>query len=199
MQNFSYNQNDGYYYALLHLERRGLQEWGMGVMRTRTLDDPKSWRAWDGSGFNVQFIDPYKNPNADPAEHLCQPVSRDQIQKMHESLSFNTHFNKFLLVGTAGQYDPARGKVVWGFYYSLSDDLINWTPMKLLMEAKQPWDTRTPGEPLIYPSLIDPEDTSRNFEITGQRAYLYYVRWHPYTPANQGLDRDLVRVMIEFD
>lgn len=197
--NIIYNANDGYYYVMLHLEKRFLQEWGTGVMRTRTLDDPKSWRAWNGKDFNVRFINPYTEPDADPSQHICQPVSRDEISKMHESLTFNTYFNKFLLVGSHGQWDHERKKFIHGFCYSLSDDLIHWTKAKLIMEAKFPWTPNLPGEILLYPSLLDPNDTSRNFEVTGRRPYLYYTRFHPYTPQNRGLDRDLVRVLIEFN
>ena len=190
--NIVFNAADGYYYALLHLEQRGLQDWGTCVMRTMTLADPGSWRAWDGTGFNVQFIDPYLNPGADPAEHVCAPVSRSNIQKMYQSLTFNTHFGQYLLVGVAGKYDSQQGRTVWGFYYSLSSDLVTWSTAKLIMEARLPWTSNPPGDILVYPSIIDPLDTTRNFETSGKTAYLYYTRWHT------GLDRDLVRRPIEF-
>ena len=115
---------------------------------------------------------------------------------MHESLTFNTYFNKFLLVGATGQWE--NNKLIYGFYYSLSDDLIHWTTIKLIMKAKLSFTPDMPGETLGYPSLLDPNDTSRNFEKTGQRPYLYYTRMHPYTQKNNGLDRDLVRVPLEF-
>jgi hypothetical protein len=196
--NIIYNPKDGYYYVMLHLEKRFLQEQGTGLMRTKTLDDPTSWRAWDGNNFSVSFINPYTEPNADPSKHICQPVSFYNIQIMHESLTFNTYFNKFLLVGSTAVWDPNQ-RNIYGFCYSLSDDLIHWSPRKLIMKAKFPWTPDLPGEILLYPSLIDPNDSSRNFEKTGRRPYLYYSRWHTYTPENQGLDRDLVRIPIQFD
>jgi hypothetical protein len=195
--NIIYNSKDGYYYAMLHLEKRFLQEWGTSVMRTKTLDDPTSWRAWDGNDFSVSFINPYTEPNANPSKHICQPVSRDNIGKLHRSLTFNTYFNKFLLVGENSVWDPNQRKTIQGFCYSLSDDFIHWSPRKLIMEVKIPWISGLPGE--AYPSLIDPDNTSRNFEKTGQRPYLYFTRMHPYTFENQGLDRDLVRVPIQFE
>jgi len=185
--NIIYNPNSGYYYAMLHMV--GRQEWGVAVMRTRTLDDPKSWRGWDGKDFSVRFINPYTEPDADPAQHICQPVSRDEIGHMHEFLTFNTYLNKFLLAGQAAQWDPEGKKLIRGFYYSLSNDLIHWTPRKLLMETK---GGREPGG-VGYASLIDPSDTSRNFERTGQRPYLYYTHWH------RDSGRDLVRVPIKFN
>ena len=197
--NIIYNPKDGYYYVMLHLEKRFLQQWGISVMRTKTLDNPTSWRAWDGNDFKVRLINPYTEPNADPSKHICQPVSCDNIENLHSSLTFNTYFNKFLLVGESSLWDPNQRKIVHGFYYSLSDDLIHWSLRRLIMEAKLPWTPDLPGEILHYPSLIDPNDTSRNFEMTGRRPYLYYTRWHSSKPANQGHDRDLIRVPIQFD
>ena len=37
----------------------GVDERGMCVIRTATLDDPTSWRAWDGAGFDLQMTSPY--------------------------------------------------------------------------------------------------------------------------------------------
>jgi hypothetical protein len=190
------NRKDGYYYMLLHLEAYGEQDWGVGVIRTQTLEDPESWRCWDGEGFNATFIDPYTEENYDPADHICEPVSRDNIEKMHASLTYNKFFNKFLLVGATGLYDPYAGEVVHGFYYSLSDDLINWSPRQLIIKAKLWWTPALPGDSYGYPSLIDPDDDSMNFEYTDKKVYLYYTRWHVGTMLD--LDRDLVRIPIEF-
>ncbi len=194
--NIVYNQKDGFFYALVSAQAHLLQQRGTCVMRTKTLDDPTSWRAWDGTGFNVQFVNPYAEPTADPARHLAQPVSVLETEGISESLTFNTYFGKFLLVGATGLW--VEGKLIHGFYYTLSDDLLHWSERKLIMPGKLPWSPEVPGEVVLYPSLVDPDDTSRNFEITGQRSYLYFTRFHPNTPANQGLDRDLVRVRIEF-
>ena len=50
-------------------------------------------------------------------------------------------------------------------------------------------------DPIMYPSIIDHTSTSRSFETTGARAYLYYSVFH-YSGCTQTLDRDLVRVPI---
>ncbi|MFQ5592534.1 MAG: DUF6259 domain-containing protein [Anaerolineae bacterium] len=204
--NIIYNAADGYYYALLHLEQYQAQEWGACVMRTTNLADPTSWRAWNGTGFNVRFINPYTSaglsaglePNEPPENHVCQPVSRNEIAKMHASLTFNTHLDRYLLVGTAGLFDPGQGKTVWGVYYSLSDDLIHWTPRQLIMEAPMTWSWQ-PGDPdpIAYPAVLDPDSESDNFETTGKRMYLYFTRFH-YADGHMTLDRDLVRVPMEF-
>jgi hypothetical protein len=94
--NIIYRQSDGYYYALLHLEQYQAQPVGTCVMRTNNLADPTSWRAWNGTSYSVQFINPYVQTNQPPQNHVCQPVSFAQIQKMHERLTLNTFFNRYL-------------------------------------------------------------------------------------------------------
>jgi hypothetical protein len=192
--NILYNANDGFFYKMLHLEEYDLQEMGACVMRTQNLADPTSWRAWDGNAFSVRFINPYTEIGFDPADHVCQRVSFGNIDKMADNITFNTFFNKFMLVGTSNKWNPARQEDVFGFYYSLSDDLINWSERQLLMECELWWTNDNSVDRLGYPVLIDPTDTSRNFLNTGQRPYLYYTRWH----RNTSLDRDLERIQIEF-
>jgi hypothetical protein len=190
---------DGYYYVLVQAESYQAQKAGSCLMRTKTLGDPKSWRAWDGSGFNVQFINPYTS-SASPAQHVCEPVSLPEIGKMSESLTFNTWLGQYLLVGSNTKYDPALGRDVVGFYYSTSTDLIHWSAEQLLMEAVTPWSYKGCGDddPVQYPSVLDPNSQSRNFETTGRTMYVYFVRDHYNQYCNQGLDRDLIRIPIAF-
>ncbi len=190
---------DGAYYAMFMAipdpaqpERRG-----SCLMRTPNLADPSSWRAWDGAGFNLPMPSPYDayghpQPTGLPP---CTPVSPQAIGTLHESLTFNTYLGHYLLVGS-GVFS-GDGELVCGVYFSLSKDLINWSPAQLMLRTKLPYPPCNPdGLPdgsLIYPSLIDHADSSPNFEFTGQTPYLYFVRW------NSGLDRDLMRVQIRLE
>jgi len=195
--NIVHNAADDHYYALLRVQKYQDQPQGTCVMRTTDLADTKSWRAWDGAGFNVQFIDPYLEADEPPQDHICQPVSHDEIQLMVESLTFNTYLDRYLLVGTAVERE-LDGETVSGIYYSLSDDLIHWTPRELIVEveSRQTYRCGDP-DPVAYPSVLDPDSTSRNFETTGRRAYLYFTRFN-YESCNETMDRDLVRVPIRF-
>lgn len=182
------NPDDGYYYAALHVEEHRQQRRGTCIMRTQSLDDPRSWRAWDGEGFNVRFVDPYRSENVDPSDHLCEPV----LPPLTFGLTYSRYFGKFVLTGVTAHNVPTQG-----FYYALSDDLVHWTRQRLLMATKLPSQVgRCAGR--SYPTLLDPGVESRNFSITGQRPYLYFTRFRPCTPQNRGLERDVVRVKIEF-
>jgi len=69
------------------------------------------------------------------------------------------------------------------------------------VEGKRPrngW--RSPGSPgsdlsCLYPSLLDPDSTSRTFETTDLQAYVYMTR---NNAVHTSLDRDLVRFPVEF-
>src|SRR3712207_6655656 len=133
--NIVHNAAHGYYYALIRMQRYRTQPQGTCLMRTTDLADPGSWRAWDGSGFNVRFVNPYLEPDEPEEDHVCRPVSYEEIQLMVESLTFNTYLDRYLLVGTAGR--PGRvGETASGIYYSTSEDLIHWTPRRPVMEVQ---------------------------------------------------------------
>jgi hypothetical protein len=196
--NILLNPADNYYYVLLHVEDYQGQSRGTCLMRTQNLAEPSSWRAWNGKEFSVRFINVYQDRNAAVQDHICQPVSFPQIQKMWESITFNTYLNRFLLIGTASTYDVATGRTIWGIYYSLSTDLLHWSPRALLLETERTWSYECGDtNPIASPAVLDPESLSRNFDTTGQRAYLYFTRLN-YESCVMTSDRDLIRVPVEF-
>jgi hypothetical protein len=194
--NIVYKKDDGHYYVLVQVQAYKAQSVGTCLLRTATVAEPGSWRAWSGDGFDVRFADPYRDTRSNPRDHVCEPVSYSQIEKMAESVTFNTKLEKFLLVGASGKRDR-NGRVVWGIYFSLSDDLIHWSRRQLVKRTELP-STYKCGDrsPIAYPSVLDPDSPSRNFETTDERAYLYYTRFN-YINCIQTLNRDLLRVPIE--
>jgi hypothetical protein len=190
-------RDDGYYYVMSRAEQYGRQKRGACLLRTDDLAAPDSWRAWDGSDFSVRFADPYVG-QPEPSEHVCEPVSPDEIFNMHESLTYNTYLEKYLLVGVAPGRTTA-GRETYGIHYSVSDDLRNWTQRKLIREVEAPGTFKCGDlNPILYPSIIDPESDSRNFETSGRRPFMYFTRFH-YQDCVQGPNRDLVRVRVEFN
>ena len=185
--------SDGYYYAVVQMIGPGRNPSGTCVMRTTNLLDPRSWRAWDGAGFGLRFVNPYRESGG----KVCQAVAKPEIADMNESLTFNTVLKKFMLVGASSAPDPATGADVHGIYYSLSDDLVTWTQRRLLLRAQLPWTVRCDGRrPIAYPAVLDPASTSRNFETTGRRFFLYFTRFNGGCRLTS--DRDLVRVPVAF-
>ena len=191
-------QDDLYYMFITANEGHQLQETGVGLVRTADISDPTSWRGWDGEDFTVRLINPYTETGFDPADHVLARIDGNlrtygNHEKMHYSVAYSTYFEKFILV------DAASKGGVWGFYYSLSEDLLHWTPRKLIMEANvniNP-DGATTGLRESYPTLIDHGDTTRNFSQVGQTPYLYWTRYDQ--DAGDIYERDLVRVQVSFE
>ncbi len=185
---------DGWHYMMARVMNVGPQPMASCVLRTRNVADPTSWRGWSGSGFTVTFPSPYLN-TLDPAQHVCQPVSYNHIGTLSESLGWSTYFKKWVLVGSADNADGVSGP---GFYFYTSDDLINWSPAKLLMKAELPWTWQCSDGPFYRdPSLLDPQSKTRNFDTMGQRPYLFFTRFN-ISSCSSSLDRDLFRIPIEF-
>jgi hypothetical protein len=179
---------DGFHYSLFLAGDRTGSTTRLCLMRTQTLDDPTSWRAWDGAGFNLQMANPYTGP----APAMCAAVALPPDVVPQPTLTYNTYLGKYVVIGgslVGGPADP-----VCGFFYSLSSDLINWTRLRLVRSAHVPWSPQCfpPGTVgATFPSFIDHDDTTANFERPGRTPYLYYTRFN-----DQSLDRDLVRVPV---
>jgi hypothetical protein len=188
---------DGYYYAFLreHFPHGGNQA-SICIMRTDDLSDASSWRAWDGENFTISFVNPYKHAEEASSAQECASIPLDNLGIMSSSVTFNTYLNRYVMVGDTAIH--ISGREVWGILYSFSDDLIHWQPRKLLAEVELPW-TYQPGDAdyYHYPSLLDPDSPSRNFDVTGKHAYLYLTHFNKNSSTDP-LNRDLVRIPVEF-
>jgi hypothetical protein len=186
--------NDGYYYSfMMAIPTQDLDAtMGVCIFRTTTLGDPTSWRAWDGTGFNLRMASPYVTGNATP---VCTSVGGLMV---HSHLVYDTYLERYLSVAPSPGPLDVNGRATCGFFYALSADLIHWSEPRLLVEASLDWcaaDPSQPGvlEPVIvaYPSIVDHSDTTVNFEKAGRTPHFYYVRIN-----GDNLDRDVVRVPL---
>jgi len=187
--------SDGLFYSLPYAipsqSNQNMQ--GPCAIRTDNLDDPASWRAWDGRGFNLRMTSPYETGAPAP---VCTFL-KTNLSSGH--IVYSTYLNRYMHVGQAQHLSDGRD--VCGIFYALSADLIHWSDQKLLAEAKVfdfcDTNPQSPGvlEPVKvwYSSIVDHSDTTINFERAGHTPYLYYVRF------NQGVyDRDVMRVPLTF-
>jgi hypothetical protein len=178
---------DGFHYSLF----LGVDPTGSSrtcLMRTLTLGDPASWRAWDGAGFNLQMTSPYTGP----APVMCSPVASPPNLLSLPTLTYNTYLQKYVAI--SGEQVAGPTEFLCGFFYSISSDLINWAPLRLVREAHVPWSPECFPSGTIgatFPSFIDHADTTVNFERPGRTPYLYYTRFN-----DRAFDRDLVRVPV---
>jgi hypothetical protein len=112
---------------------------------------------------------------------------------------YNNYLNRYMAVQSGVR--NVNSRIVCGFYFALSADLVHWSEPQLLVETWwAPYCSADPKGPAVLeplpvsaPSIIDHADTTINFEKAGQTPYLYYTRFN-----DGGLDRDVVRVPITF-
>jgi hypothetical protein len=189
---------DGYFYVFTNISDYPTNptdfppQW-VCVMRTNDLSDPSSWRFWDGEGFSGKFVNPYIE-TVGPDTPKCAPLEKEDLSgSLNESVTYNTALGRYIMIGYS--YHPIAADPTWGYYYSLSDDLVHWTRRKLLLElpGENAVDNSATDTFYAYPSLMDPDSPSMNFQTSDENAYLYVTRF------NNGvtLDRDLIRFPVQ--
>lgn len=190
------HQTDGYFYAFFHTESKDLQTDGLVIMRTNDLSDASSWRMYDGAGFNTVSVNPYTD-TYNVEDHLFHNINGT---KSVGRVVWSTYFERYLMVFDSKMEIDAHGGMTEGVYYALSEDLINWSAKKLLYRYNFIVGSEVNDATLdyaAYPSIIDHEDTTRNFEEIGREAYLYYTKWTDKNNSGSP-DRDLIRVKVRF-
>jgi hypothetical protein len=186
----------GYYYSMIRsVKSIFTSEYDWCPMRTDTLSDPSSWRAWDGTGFSLHMQSPYVTYDPIP---LCTTLHQSFQYSSTATLTFNTYLERYMLLFNAPQ--TVNGEEVCGHFFAPSIDLIHWSDPQLITKIQLPWCSNPPSSELLepvwvlYPSMIDHADSTTNFERPGRTPYLYYTRFN----NEWGLDRDLVRVPLQF-
>jgi hypothetical protein len=190
-------EKDGFYYNfILAAAEYKEQNAGVCLMRTQTLGDPQSWRAWDGEGFNVRFVDPYRESVEPRGSHVCEPVDFN-LGDLNRSVTYSTNLGKYVMVGKTRQFVPSLGILTPGIFYSLSDDLIHWSTRELLMTVEDgtTWICGDP-EPTTYPALVDTNSPDRNFDTTDGTTYLYLTK-DRHESCMTTFKRDLVRYPVQ--
>ena len=165
------------------------QQW-VCAMRTDDLADPSSWRFWDGAEFAGVWKNPYIEP-VDPAADKCAPLADPLLSgSLNEGVVFDQQLGLFVIVGVTTH--PTSSDPQWGVYYSTSDNLVDWTLRELLLELPINATVADPDNDTThaYPSIIDPDSTSLNFETSDGEMYLYMSR---FNFGGASLDRDLLR------
>jgi hypothetical protein len=172
-------QSKGHYYALVYTGGGFAQQRrGVCVLRTAALDDPSSWRAWDGKGYGYAFADPYRAGQDRPDDPGCTPVSPPFLSGPVRSVLLHKPSGQFvavmLTVGTTKETRETRG-----VYYTLSRDLIQWSrPLPLWIAPTRAEVKRTAVEvtsAIDYPAMIDHASPGANFEFLAGEPHLYYV------------------------
>jgi len=191
---------DGFYYMLALRQEISSGDSYICLLRTDTLSEPASWRAWGGSAFDVNFIDPYLEADIDPVKHDCADIAPnftgDAGMGLGESLIYSTYLNRYITVDLMAT--RRQGGILWGLGYALSDDLIHWDTKKNLMGIRWGAQTGAGGDDGFgYVVLLDPDSPTRNFETADKTAYIYATRMN-HSSGMTWPNMDLVRFPVEF-
>lgn len=145
---------------------------GTTMMRTNNLNDPLSWRAWDGSGFSLATV---------PLSGTSQTIGINPLY-----LGYSDYFKKYMDVtlGSTDNYQSGNNLIV----YNLSDDLVHWGPPRKLMfnpacGADHICGNDVAGEIASYPSIMDPgylsqssDSTKASNGMTGIKPLVTYIK-----------------------
>lgn len=186
---------DGAVYVLAATENYEAQQWGMCLLRTTQPEDPRAWRAWDGAGFSVRFVDPNREKIEAPERHVCAPVGKGRLTG---SLTSVVRHRSGLYVATmiSRQVALPGGERASGIFVSTSPDLVTWSAPSLVWKVPIRSD-KTCDDPMTasYPALLDPDSPSPIFETAGDSAFLFVTRFN-LKDCKLGLDRDLIRLPV---
>jgi hypothetical protein len=183
-----------YFYTMVTAAAQNAQKAGVCLLRTDRLDDPSAWRAWGGEGFTVAFADPYGTRSA-AAPETCRPIPG--LTRLMASLSFHRPSGLYVGLFIHRQRPTPEAEPVDGVYYATSPDLVTWSQARLLYPSPTTLNQSYGTQPVAYPSLLDPDSPSRNFEDTDGDAFMYLTRitmkgWQT------GWSRDLNRLPVRF-
>jgi len=164
-----------YYYMMIFLTPPdNKMPSGDCVFRTKTPEQPMTWRGWDGADFTYRANQPHSTVDkyalVTPPEFGI-PRSIQYIPKNNEFIA--TSQGRIKLAG-----EP---KPVPGFYSMTSPDLIHWSNLTRVM--KMPINARVDdfNDIYTYPSLLDPKSKSKNFETLDHEDALLFF----FTPPSQ--------------
>lgn len=172
------------YYMVAYLQADPIQPPGNCLFRSADPFAPGSWRGWDGQEFSLDFAVP---GHARP----CQPIAPQVLRTEVRSLSHLPGPGLWVAVFHGRLQLEGDAAPVPGFYYAQSRDLIAWQPPRRIWAA--PTQARRDDADRVtnYPSLLDPESRSRNFETidSGRPVLLFTVQ---HLRQGQGsMNRDL--------
>lgn len=182
---------DGFYYVMIWAEADGKQARGECLLRTATIWQASSWRAWDGVGFNSKLSDnPYTRMDDQSTVNVCQPIEPSKLIGHVTSLVWSEVAENYIAVmapDTPSHFD---------FVMSTSRDLIHWSELQEILGTSDE-KLSCPGLPTYaYPSLVDPSSKSLVFSDIGTSPYLYFTRFNRVN-CKLGLNRDLLRRRVD--
>lgn len=183
-------------HAFIFAEDAPPQRRGACLIRRPVGGGPRDWRAWNGTDFGAAFADPYRDAPVDPARHVCAPLPGVTSTISSVVRREGTDLHVAVTPATLRDTDHVLRPGIW---WMTSRDLIHWTRPRLLMPVPLLWRRDCAQDAAFaYPSLIDPDSSSANFETVDEDFRLYLVRIRLDDACASGPRRDLVHVPVSW-
>lgn len=138
------------------------------MFRTTNVEDPSSWRAWNGQGYAAVVA---KGED-------CVDFTTPYGSFASGSLSYSTFLHRFVFIAFGDATSSGQGQ---GFFLFLAnnDELTSWSAPTYVLEAPVPWGMNPSikgRQTWAYVSLLDPhpEIAGKNFDRIGEKPYLYF-------------------------
>ncbi|MFT3973996.1 MAG: hypothetical protein QM699_11265 [Amaricoccus sp.] len=184
-------EREGFLYVFVWATGDHAQRTGACLLRRPVNGDAADWRGWDGSGFTVRFVDPYREDVPDPAEHVCAPL--DGVTSVISSVVASPD-GGFVAVSPTTRAEEA-GRVS-GIHWMQSPDLLKWSSPELLLPVPLLWRHGCDeSQVYAYPALLDPDSPSPVYATVSRHLWLYLAEIR-LVDCRAGPERNLVRFPI---
>lgn len=185
-----------FYYTLIYTYGYKEQKQGNCLIRTDDLSDPSSWRIWDGTGFNRQFVNPDHPNTKTPENHTCTTI--DGIKNKVRSLLWHKPTQQYIAVYEVYKTTNNEGSLPdIQFEYIRSRDLLHWSTPEVLYRIKTPRNCEKMVTTGAYPSILNPDSDDRNFGTIDNHGFLYFTRFNSASNCKASFDRDLLRIPLK--
>ena len=177
-------------YFMLYTEGLTNQSPGNCLFRSKAPTNPASWFGWDGHAFTVQL------GTSNVSARACKPIMKNYGPA--RSLIYIAKYHTWATVFAARLADKSgESRSRPGFYAAFSSDLLKWSDPVLLLQ--EPLVARVDSTAYIasYPSLIDPESASRNFDSIDEAEPVLFFTVKHLLNGNGTMNRDLVYVPLK--
>lgn len=178
-------RKDAYAYFLAWGE---LEKFRGNCLFRSSADAPTGpWLGLRDNKFQQQYISPYDVKDND---QRCDAIGAKQLGPLRSVVWLKKHqvFVGVFAIGPGSTRLP-------GIYYSTSPDLISWSDSALLFGGSPWYGTRACGQFWGYPSLIDHESVTPEFDTADHDLHLYLTRYN-WQNCVVGLNQDLVRMNV---
>lgn len=181
-------ERDGWYYSMMSVAALSRQDSGVCIFRTRDPFQSGSWRGWDGADFVVQMVTREGSARCKPLRSLAGVTVR--------SISYLRDSKRWIAIFSARRKKNTNSAGGPGFYYSTSPDLLNWSEAINFISAPIAPRRDKSTEYWAYPSLIDFDSKSRNFDTIDTPNTAVFFTIHHLKDGNGTMDRDLAYVPV---